>query len=40
MQFGKDFAWIAKLILFIIRALLQFAEAENGDTKGDGKDIS
>lgn len=39
MHLGKDFVWVAKLILLIIKALLQFAEASNGDTDGNGKEI-
>jgi hypothetical protein len=39
MNLGKDFVMIARLILWIIRALLQFAEESNGDTEGNGKEI-
>lgn len=39
MKLGKDFKWIARLILFILRALLQFAENGNEDTDGDGTEV-
>lgn len=39
MKLGSDFVWVARLILLIIKAILQFAEATNGDSAGTGKEI-
>lgn len=39
MKLGKDFVFWAKMILALIRALLQFAAKDNEDSPGDGKEI-
>lgn len=39
MKLGKDFGWIARIILAILKALLQMSESINEDTDGNGKDI-
>jgi len=39
MHIGKDFKFVAKLILAIIRAIFSLLENDNGDTDSDGKDV-
>lgn len=39
MHLGKDFVFIAHLIMTILRALLQMLESKNDDSDGDGKEI-
>lgn len=39
MKLGKDFVRWARFFLGLLKFILQFAQAENEDLPGDGKEI-
>lgn len=39
MKLGKDFAFIARIVMAVLKALLQLGEKLNDDTPGNGDDI-